>query len=85
MDREKVVGTIEEIVGPSIGRHMARSSVELHCRKAGVSSETVSQDQLRAVLEGLGKGMVVFVGREKTESLVRQIESALGLDGVRAS
>lgn len=84
MDRETVVRTIEEIVGPSIGRHMARSSTQLHCQRAGVSTDTVTQDQLKAMLDGLGKGMVVLVGQEKSQSLLRQIEYALGVRGVSA-
>ena len=81
MEREPALRRIEEIIGPFIGRHMAKASVQLQCQRLGITDGNVSTEQLRAILEGIGKGMYVLVGQEKTKVLLRQIEKSLGIEG----
>jgi hypothetical protein len=81
MEREHALRCIEETIGPFIGRHMAKASTELHSRKLALP-ERITLEQLREVLDGIGKGMFVLVGREKTTELLRQIEASLGVQGV---
>jgi hypothetical protein len=82
MDSEPALRRIEESIGPLIGRHMAKASVQVQCQKLGVTGGQISPQQLRAVLEGIGKGMFVLVGQEKTKSLLRELEKSLGIEGV---
>ncbi len=81
MEREPALRRIEETIGPFIGRHMAKASVQVQCQRLGITDGNVSAPQLRAILEGIGKGMFVLVGQEKTKEILRQIEKSLGIEG----
>ncbi len=81
MEREPALSRIEETIGPFIGRHMAKASVQVQCQKLGVAHGPITVQQLRAILEGIGKGMFVLVGQEKTKVLLREIERSLGIEG----
>jgi hypothetical protein len=81
MEREPALRRIEETIGPFIGRHMAKASVQLQCQKLGIPDGPITVQQLRSIVEGIGKGMFVLVGQEKTKDLLRQIEKSLGIEG----
>jgi hypothetical protein len=81
MDREPALRRIEETIGPFIGRHMAKASVQVQCQKLGITDGRLTAQQLRAILDGIGKGMLVLVGQEKTKNLLSQIEKSLGIEG----
>jgi hypothetical protein len=81
MEREPALRRIEETIGPFIGRHMAKAAIQVQCQKLGIADGTVTAQQLRAILDGIGKGMLVLVGQEKTKDLLRQIERSLGIEG----
>jgi hypothetical protein len=80
MERETALRRIEETIGPFIGRHMAKAAIQLHCQKLGIPEGRITVEQVRSVLDGIGKGMFVLVGQEKTKHLLREIEAGLGLD-----
>ncbi len=79
MDGESALRRIEETIGPFIGRHMAKASIQVQCQRLGVTDGKITAQQLRAVLDGIGKGMLVLVGEEKTKTLLREIEKSLGI------
>jgi hypothetical protein len=81
MEREPALRRIEETIGPFIGRHMAKASIQVQCERLGITDGDVNAQQLRAILEGIGKGMFVLVGQERTKDLLRQIEKSLGIEG----
>jgi hypothetical protein len=81
MEREPALRRIEETIGPFIGRHMAKASIQVQCQRLGITDGNVSAPQLRAILDGIGKGMFVLVGQEKTKEILRQIEKSLGIEG----
>jgi hypothetical protein len=81
MDREPALRRIEETIGPFIGRHLAKASIEVQCKKLGITEARISPRELRAMLDGIGKGMLVLVGQQKTEQLLKQMERSLGLEG----
>jgi hypothetical protein len=58
---------------------MAKASVQLQCQKLGVPEGPITIQQFRSILEGIGKGMFVLVGQEKTKVLLREIEKRLGI------
>lgn len=78
---DQVLRTIEEHITPYLGPLMAKSSAQLHCRKLGIDSETMTADQARDLLDRLAIAMRVLVGRQKTEEVVAQLERALKLHG----
>lgn len=81
MDQEPALRRIEETIGPFIGRHMAKASIQLQCQRLGLTDGRITVQQLRSVLEGIGKGMLVLVGQEKTKHLLRELEKSLGIEG----
>ena len=81
MDSEPALRRIEEAIGPFIGRHMAKASIQVQCQRLGVTDGEITTQQLRAVLDGIGKGMFVLVGQEKTNALLRELEKSLKLEG----
>lgn len=81
MERHLVLKTIEETIGPFIGHHMARASLQLHCEKLGLTGARLSAGEVRSILGAISKGMFVLVGREKTTELVERVEQALGVTG----
>jgi len=78
---EEIRRQIEEVISPYLGARMARSSTELHCRKLGVSGETMSDEEVDALVERLAKAMRVLVGVETTDDVVKQIRSRVGRAG----
>ena len=80
MDSEPALRRIEEAIGPLIGRHMAKASIQVQCQRLGVTGGKITTQQLRAVLDGIGKGMFVLVGQEKTKALLRDLEKSLKLE-----
>jgi hypothetical protein len=80
MDSEPALRRIEEAIGPLIGRHMAKASIQAQCQRLGVTDGKITTQQLRAVVDGIGKGMFVLVGQEKTKALLRDLEKTLKLE-----
>lgn len=80
-DTKTVLGVIEEQITPLIGKNMARSSTDLHCRKLGIGEWKMTHEEAEALLDQLAKAMVVFVGREKTDQLVVDIKQSIGIGG----
>jgi hypothetical protein len=83
MERDLALQTIEGIIGPFIGRHMAKAATELHARRLGLPGGPLTVEQLRSVLDAIGKGMLVLVGRDKTSELLRLVEAGLGIDAAK--
>ena len=75
----EVLRTLEEGIAPYVGPRMAKISTELQCRKLGLESETLSAEQIRALIDRLDIAMRMLVGRERTTEVVSQLERELGL------
>jgi hypothetical protein len=77
--RVRVTEAVEVIVGvmaPYIGDTMARSAAEAHCRKLGLG-ETVSSTERDALLQRLGSGLNIFLGRDKSAEVLAETRRAL--------
>jgi hypothetical protein len=74
----EVLETIQRIVSPVLGENMARSAAQAHCRGLGVNGDHMNADQVAALIDRMGKGLNVFVGREKAGALVSELQRALG-------
>jgi hypothetical protein len=81
MTTSEVLETIQRIVSPVLGENMARSAAQAHCRGLGVNGDQMNADQVAALIDRMGKGLNVFVGREKAGALVSELQRALG--GIR--
>jgi hypothetical protein len=78
MTTSVVLETIQRILSPVLGENMARSAAQAHCRGLGVNGDQISSEQVAALVDRMGKGLNVFVGRDKAGVLVSELQRALG-------
>lgn len=84
MTTAEAVDAMVRVVAPYIGNTMARSAIEAHCQKLGIAGPTVSPDQIDALLGKLGSGLNIFLGRDKSASVIAEARGALAaLEGRR--
>jgi hypothetical protein len=71
---------LEKIAGlliPHLGETMARASVDRHLEKLGVPRDRVGPEHFQALVERLGQGLNVFLGRARASALVEAMHQAL--------
>jgi hypothetical protein len=73
-----VVETIVDAISPYIGQMMAQSSIQLHCKRLGIDASRIQGSQVEQLLQQISLGLNIFIGREKTESVMRDIRAAVG-------
>jgi len=84
MTTSEAVEVVVKVMAPYVGNTMARSATEAHCQKLGITGGAVSPEQLDALLGKLGGGLNIFLGRDKSASVVAQARLALAaLEGSR--
>jgi hypothetical protein len=84
MTTSDAVDAMVKVMAPYIGDTMARSATEAHCQKLGIAGSTVSPGQVEALLGKLGSGLNIFLGRDKSASVVAEARKALAvLEGSR--
>jgi len=71
--RERIQG----LIAPVLGENMARSAVQAQCQKLGLMDGTATREQLCTLIDKIGQGLNVFVGRDKAQQLVGQMREAL--------
>lgn len=77
MQTSTIRETISNAMAPYIGKTMAQSSIEMHCKKMGISSESMDGHQVEELLNRLALGLNIFIGRDKTVALVSEIRSGM--------
>ena len=77
MTTSEAVETVVKVMTPYIGGTMARSATEAHCQKLGIAGATVRPEQLEALLGKLSGGLNIFLGRDKSASVVAEARQAL--------
>ena len=77
MDKESAVARIASVLQPYVGKTMAEASLKAHWDKLGIG-ERLNATQLDALVGRLASGLAVFVGREKAQSVVAEIRTAMG-------
>jgi len=75
--RDRILG----VIAPVVGENMARSAVLAQAQKLGIAEGAVTGDQLSALIEKIGQGLNVFVGRERSQQLVVQMRGTVGAEG----
>jgi hypothetical protein len=73
----EVLDAIQSVLAPYLGELMARSAAKAHCRTLEITGDSLSRQQTEALLERLGLGLVIFVGREKTAASLAAMRSAI--------
>jgi hypothetical protein len=77
MERDVVVSQIVKVLSPYLGATMAAASARAHCEKLGIAGRVISAEQAEALIGKLAAGLAVFVGREKSASVVGEIRRAV--------
>jgi hypothetical protein len=75
--RTTVAGTLTSVLAPYLGDTMARASVESQLEKLGFAEQALTWEQLTTLVEKLGQGLNVFLGRARASSLVETMKTAL--------
>jgi hypothetical protein len=76
-----VLETIQRAIAPFVGDTMARASTEVLGKKVGVDGPRVSDEQVLALVDKVGQGLNVFIGRERALQVQDDILRLLALDG----
>ncbi len=76
MHRDEALATVVRVVTPYFGQTMATAAVEMHRTKLGLDGSLLTEAQLDALLNKIGMGLVIFVGRKKSEQIVREARAA---------
>lgn len=82
VDRIFAIETLEGVLTPHIGPHMARASVRAHCQQLELEDESrLEPQQIEDLIHRLGLGMAVLVGRERAGEVVEAMRGAIGVGG----
>ena len=75
-----VTGSLVSVLAPFLGENMARAGVQAQLQKVG-AGESLSASEVEALVEKLGRGLVVFLGRAKSATVVESMRSAVSTGG----
>ena len=78
----EVLEVIHASLSPYVGRLMASTAAVAHCRTLGIDGELIEQGQIDALLEKLGLGLIIFVGKEKADAVIASARRAIDALGV---
>lgn len=77
MQTTEAFETIVGVLAPYLGETMARASTQGVCDKLGIRGDSISAQELQALVSKLASGLAVFVGREKSAQVVEEIRRSL--------
>lgn len=78
-----VVSAIAGAIAPYLGETMALSATEAHRAKLGLDASALEPAQVEVLVQRVGLGLNIFVGRDKTAEVVAAMRHAV--DQVPAS
>ena len=78
VDVHPVVHTITQAIAPYIGQMMARTSIDAHCKRLGLDAARLAAGDVERLLQQIALGLNVFIGREKTEKVMRDVRAEIG-------
>jgi uncharacterized membrane protein len=73
---------IYSLLAPLIGPLMAESAVRLQSKKAGVTPETITLDNLSLIAQEIEKAIRIFVGSDKAREIAAVIANVHSTAGV---
>lgn len=76
----RVIEIIEGLLAPHIGALMAQASARGQCESLGIDGDGIGPEATEALIERLGWGLAVFVGRPKAAELVQEMRRAVGVE-----
>ena len=72
-----VLQTIHAGLSPYVGKLMARTAAEAHCRELGFYGAALDPQQIETLLQKIRLGLVIFLGKEKTDAVVQEMQKAI--------
>ena len=78
MEANPVVRMIATALTPYVGQMMARSSIESHCKRLGLDMSSLEGSEVDRLLHQIALGLNVFIGRDKSEAVMRDIRLSIG-------
>ena len=72
-----------KVMAPYVGDTMARSATEAHCQRLGVAGGSIEPEQVDLLLAKLGAGLNVFLGKDKSATVIAEVRAALAAEGKR--
>jgi hypothetical protein len=82
--REETTGSLVAVLAPFLGENMAGAAVQAQLQKVASGPGPLATPEVEALVEKLGRGLVVFLGRAKTAAVVDAMRSSVGLFGTQA-
>ena len=76
MQASVALAKIAAMIAPYIGALMARSSIDMHSKRLGIG-DTIDGGQIDQLLRQLSLGLTIFIGRDKTETVMNEIRTEL--------
>ena len=78
----EVLDSIAGVLSPYLGKFMAQASASAHCRDLEIDGDLMDRQKLDALVDRLGKGLNLILGRAKSKQVVEEMLRALDrLDG----
>jgi len=74
---EQIEAVVERVLAPFIGATMARAATRGHYRALGIEGGEIAPERLEPLVEKVGLGLHIFVGRERTSELLATIRRDL--------
>jgi hypothetical protein len=71
-----VTSKLVSVLAPFLGENMATAAVRAQLQKAGTAGESLRASEVDALIERLGRGLIVFLGRAKSQAVVESMRSA---------
>ncbi|HLA77827.1 MAG TPA: hypothetical protein VJU18_09645 [Vicinamibacteria bacterium] len=68
---------IIEVIAPYLGQGMARSAVTAHAQNLGFDGAHLRADQIEILMTKIGAGLNIFVGREKSATILAEVKQVL--------
>ena len=79
--RDVVLSAVVRVLAPLLGASMASASARMHMDKLGFTALRLERAEVERLLDALGPGLNVFLGRRKTEEALLDIKRALDGSG----
>jgi hypothetical protein len=77
-----VSSAIVPVLAPYIGETMAQASVDAQLRKLGPSEDPLTATEVQTLIDKLGQGLNVFVGRTRANDVVQGMKAAVATIGL---
>ncbi|HET6412641.1 MAG TPA: hypothetical protein VFG53_11325 [Anaeromyxobacter sp.] len=76
-----VMNVITRELSPHIGETTARAAATVHLRRLGIDARVMTAAQLESLLERIGAGLNVFVGKQRSTEIMESVRDALAGGG----